>query len=270
MPRLFPPRVFIVTTAALAAVAGLTPATVLAEPCTPISLVPGGSASVVEGVAPATGTACYTLSVQAGQTASLAVEGPNGMAFSVWGEADNRTVLSFTTRAGSYRIDVFQTFRAALAASFRLDVSVGTGAAAGIGASGTAPRWSLRDGALGATGMLTTADGTEVMISCDAGNRTREMAITAPALPGLPVADGAETRAAFAISRAGGEMRFPVLLRRYGDGWWRVEAGLTTGFLDAFAAGARMRLEAAGQTALEVGLGGTSAVRVSFRRHCGM
>ena len=100
------------------------PITAQAQGCQEIRFARGAYSGEVVGVAPAEGLSCYTLGVGAGQRARVRVIGDNAMAFNIPGVAENRDDVTFVTRAGTYRIDVYQTFRSVQALPFRLFVEV--------------------------------------------------------------------------------------------------------------------------------------------------
>lgn len=93
--------------------------------CTPIRFEPGRSGALVEGLAPAEGVRCYSLSVSPGQQAHVGiVEGDEGVAVSVPGVADNRRSVDFMTEAEHYELYVHQTFRAPAPVPFTMQVQV--------------------------------------------------------------------------------------------------------------------------------------------------
>ncbi len=109
---------------ALALTLAAMPTVGTAQGCSEIRFARGASSGEVSGVAPAEGIACYTLGVGAGQQARVRVVGENGMAFNIPGVAENQDDVRFVTRPGTYRIDVYQTFRSVTALPFRLFVEI--------------------------------------------------------------------------------------------------------------------------------------------------
>jgi hypothetical protein len=95
-----------------------------AQGCAEIRFARGAFSGEVTGVAQPDGIVCYTVGVGDGQTARVRVIGNNGMAFNIPGVAENQDDVRFVTRRGTYRIDVYQTFRAVRAEPFRLFVEI--------------------------------------------------------------------------------------------------------------------------------------------------
>lgn len=108
----------------LAALAALAPLPAAAQGCSEIRFARGAFSGEVMGVAPAEGIACHTIAVGDGQRARVRVVGDNGMAFNIPGVAENQDDARFVTRPGTYRIDVYQTFRSAADLPYRLFVEV--------------------------------------------------------------------------------------------------------------------------------------------------
>lgn len=109
----------------LATVTASFPLAALAQDCTEIRFQPGTSGAVVEGIAPAEGQQCFSLSVGAGQQAHVGiVSGDPGIGVTVSGVADNRRSLDFLTEAGRYELYVHQTFRAVKSEPFSMQVQV--------------------------------------------------------------------------------------------------------------------------------------------------
>jgi hypothetical protein len=78
------------------------------QPCTSIQFKPGTSSVNIQGTAPTDEPfACYTLATGKGQTATIRITKPDGVAFNVAGLVDNRDNYSFKTEVKTYRIDVY-------------------------------------------------------------------------------------------------------------------------------------------------------------------
>lgn len=94
-----------------------------AESCQPIQFERGHDSATVSGSAAPDARLCYTLATDAGQRASLSVEGRN-MMFSIVDVVDAQDRYSFTTEKKTYRILVSQLLRAVDDEAFTLTVSV--------------------------------------------------------------------------------------------------------------------------------------------------
>ena len=102
----------------------LTPTVAAAQNCSEIRFARGAYSGDVVDVAPANGLLCYTVGVGNNQTAYVEIlDGPN-VAFTIPGVAEAVGYTQFRTRAGSYRIDVFQWSRAVQGQQFRMRVTV--------------------------------------------------------------------------------------------------------------------------------------------------
>lgn len=95
-----------------------------AQGCTQIRFAPGTSSGEVRGTAPAEGCGCYYMDVGEGQRARVRVFSDSDAAVSVFGVADNREDVTWTTRAGRYELCVHRTFRAVQGTPFRMLVEV--------------------------------------------------------------------------------------------------------------------------------------------------
>ena len=86
-----------------------------ASNCVPMRFSGGGASATVSGTAEwGPPFPCYTFEGRAGRTATLKFTKANGnMAFNVDGVVDNQDLYSFKMKSIKYKIDVYQTLRAA-------------------------------------------------------------------------------------------------------------------------------------------------------------
>jgi hypothetical protein len=91
--------------------------------CASVHFPPGASSTTVKGSISPDGTACYTFSARAGQTAEISVAG-NNVIVSVIGIGDARDHWTFATKAGPTRFLVGQLMRSAAPELYTVTVSI--------------------------------------------------------------------------------------------------------------------------------------------------
>lgn len=119
---------------ALGAILVAAPSAYAQESCPPIKFSPGTSQTTISGKAPADGVVCYTLTTGGGQKAVVRLLGTRNSMVAVQGVGDGQTEFAFTTKRGTYRIEVGQLMRSNDPEPFKLFVSV---TSARIGAAGS-------------------------------------------------------------------------------------------------------------------------------------
>lgn len=97
--------------------------TAFADECETIRFERGQSAGTVKGVAPPDDMVCHEITTDAGQNATVAVNGINVM-FSIEGVIDGQERHSLMTKAQRYKIYVGQLMRSVTDEPFTLTVSV--------------------------------------------------------------------------------------------------------------------------------------------------
>lgn len=238
--------------------------------CEEIRFAPGTSSAEIRGLAPADEVICYQMRTGAGQRAFLEVREGRNTVFSVEGLADAQDRYRFTTRGGVQRIFVSQLFRAVAAEPFRLFVQVE--AAAARQAEGGDWKVTSGNGRVRAIAGNARRGSAQLTVSCSRA-RGLQVFFEAPEQAGLPRGNGAVGQARLVISGKRGERHFPVELRRIdgSDQYWEVLTRLDRGFLDDFAAGARIRLIGpAGAEAAGFGLRGSARARAAMEMQCGL
>ncbi len=101
------------------------------DTCIPVKFDPGSTSAVVSGAVPpenradpAPIPACYTIAVGEGQRARVRLLSGENVAITVPGVSDMSEAIDFTTRRGTYRLELFQLFPAPAEAPFEMRVEV--------------------------------------------------------------------------------------------------------------------------------------------------
>lgn len=98
--------------------------TAAAQSCPEIRFAPGGSSGEVSGRVTDNAPLCFVFGTGAGQTARLQLLGSDNTCFTIPGVTDCQDDFSFRTSAGTYRVNVFQLFRAPAYEQFTLRLSI--------------------------------------------------------------------------------------------------------------------------------------------------
>ncbi|MBY6005913.1 hypothetical protein KUV62_18480 [Salipiger bermudensis] len=104
----------------LCAVAG----SATAQSCPEIRFARGASSGEVSGRVTDNAPLCFVFGTGAGQTARLQLLGSDNTCFTIPGVTDCQQDFSFRTSAGTYRVNVFQLFRAPAYEQFALRLSI--------------------------------------------------------------------------------------------------------------------------------------------------
>lgn len=144
-----------VALALAATTTAITTAAAPAEECKPIRFARGASSAVVSGVVPpdhkteTPPSACYTLAVGEGQRAQVRLLKGENVGITIPGVADQQDSIDFTTRAGTYRIMLFQVLPRPSPFPFQMRVAVAardSRSKTGPGDSKAAPQSPPADG----------------------------------------------------------------------------------------------------------------------------
>ncbi|NOG73756.1 hypothetical protein [Roseicella sp. DB1501] len=112
-----------------AAIAAHAPSALAQGQCTPIRFARGASSATVSGTATnmdaGATSACFLLETGPGQTARVRLtRGGPDTAFTIPDVVDNQSDYQFKTKARTYTISVYQTFRRTPPGPFTLEVAV--------------------------------------------------------------------------------------------------------------------------------------------------
>lgn len=107
-----------------ALILALATAPAMGQTCKEIRFAPGTSSGVILGEIGPEEMQCFMLGVGNGQAARIEILEGSNVAFNIRDVAEVAAQASFTTQAGSYRIDVFQFLPSAVTQRYRLYVAV--------------------------------------------------------------------------------------------------------------------------------------------------
>ena len=236
--------------------------------CAPIPPPGEAGETEVSGVAPAEGSACYALPVEAGQRARFQIlEGE--VQFAVDGIVEGQEDYAFVAEGGTYAVRLAPLAPGVADEPFTLRVSLSP-------APGGAPGdWRVEEGEGRARGLawISEEGGASISVACGPAGSRPSMTYDGMGTAALAREDAARAAGLVEIERGGESRRHEVVLERFDgfDRYWEVVGGLDAALLDDFAEGSALRLlDAEGSVAGEVGLVGSGRLREAMARRCGL